>query len=221
MKSLPKIAPYNRCDYRCESCVHIRECKLHKNEIGNQLKYDRKLEDIDSILTNIHKTIFETISMLQQKARELGLNLEKIEDENPEEKIKLESVPLYRQGHDFTIASFHFLDKLSKTRLPQRKLQWLKPEIEDLSWYHTIVSTKIARAITSYIEGDEFGLEDAKNSIGVARSAVDICLIAIENLLEYLPDFKDDLNYLLQMLQKLNTEIDQYFKNLFDLMDRN
>ncbi|MBN2088853.1 hypothetical protein JW964_04535 [candidate division KSB1 bacterium] len=219
MKSLSKIAPYNKCDYRCESCVHIRECKLFRNEIGEQLKHESKLEDIDSVLTNIHKTIFETISMLQQKAKELGLNMEKIEDEDPGKRIDLEAIPLYRLGHDFSLASFQFLQKLSKTRMPIVKIQRLKPEIEDLSWYHTIVSTKIARALTSQADGDEFGFEDAKNSASVARSAVNICLVALENLLEHLPDFYNDLAYLLKVCLQLDDGIDKQFGYLLNLID--
>ncbi len=219
MKSLSKIAPYNKCDYRCESCVHIHECRLFKKEIGEQLKHENGLKDIDAVLTNIHRIIFDTISMLQQKAKELGLNAEKFEEENTDPKIDLEKIPLYRMGHDFSMACFQFLQKLSKTRISEKKIQRLKPEIEDLSWYHTIVSTKIARALTSQAAGDEFGLEDAKNSATVARSAVNICLVALENLLEHLPDFHHDLEHLLQVNLQLNNGIDEQFGYLLNLTD--
>ncbi len=83
MKSISKIAPYNRCDYRCESCVHIRDCRLFNKGIGEQLNSAQSPDDIDPVLTNIHKTIFETIRMLQEKANELGINLAKTENVKP------------------------------------------------------------------------------------------------------------------------------------------
>lgn len=219
MKSVSKVAPYNKCDYRCESCIHIRDCQLFKNEIGEHLKISNQVEEIDSVLSNIRRTIFDTINMLQQKAREIGLNLEKIDEADLGQSIDLEKIPLYRLGQNFSLACFHFLQKLSKFRTPLVNIQRLKPEIEDLGWYHTIVSTKIARALSSQADGDEFGLEDANNSANVALSAVNICLIALENLQEHLPQFHTDLAQLLEMNVQLKDEINKKFGKLFNLTD--
>ncbi|HDI52086.1 MAG TPA: hypothetical protein ENF45_05595 [Bacteroidetes bacterium] len=85
-------------------------------------------------------------------------------------------------------------------------------QLEELSWYHTLVSVKLGRALSGLADGDEFGLEDATNSAQVALHAVVTCQEALTQILDKSPDEFDEIIPLLISAKKIEDGIQQTFQ---------
>ena len=155
---------------------------------------DEPQPNMDEVLTDMRESLRNTITMLQHKARQAG-NHPKREEElsMPPRTPEPDSFPVYSKAHNFTLKLHQFVRHFLDNVPDDENIQELWPELDDISWHHAIISVKIARALTSQWEGDEFGREDAFNSAGVALKSLRICRMAMGNLVERQPDLFDDL----------------------------
>ena len=215
MTESKKTAPYNRCDYRCGSCIHTRYCKLYQlDQLPTAFPNgtDESPPDMAEVLGDMRESLRNTSLMLQHKARQAGNNPKRktglpVTPETPDP----DNFPVYSQAHDFTLKLHQFVRHFLDNVPADENIQELWPELDDISWHHTIISVKIARALTSQWEGDEFGREDANNSAEVALKSLRICRMAMGNLVERQPDLFDDLIELILGSIKIEKSLLQQF----------
>ena len=215
MDSNSDVPPYDRCDYRCDTCIHTPTCKLYQKET-------RESEDgwsgmppemsIENVLSSVKKSLLDTLQALHSKAENLGINLDESETDSKYELPPApETFPVYQLAYDFTLRCHQFLTDYWNSEPPDEEIENLRPELDDISWQHTLVSVKLARALTSQWDGDSFGTLDAKYSAEVALRALRLCRLAMGNIVERFPAYFDTLIDLILMTNKIKKGIQKQF----------
>ncbi len=211
MSELDRIPPYNYCDYRCEECEHSGNCKVYQQEQEMRLMHRLKGEDPDDmkvVMEDVAASMKEAMDMLHDQAEEMGIDLDEISDEDAQMPPDPEVFPLYRRSYNFTLKAHELLTRLRGVRTASPDL---KEEIGNLSWHHTIVSAKLARAFSDRWFEDELSTEDANLSAQVALRSICLCETALKALLNEVPDFLNDILELLGMTKEIREGIESEF----------
>ncbi len=140
---------YNYCDYWCEKCDHTDQCQVYQKELDRSLKHLTEGKDpanMEVVIEDVQESLKELMELLQKEAQKLGIDLD---EPLPELKAPPEpfTFPLYRLAYEFTKNSHKLLEHLREKDL--LLINRAEKEIRELSWYHTLVSVKLARALSS------------------------------------------------------------------------
>jgi hypothetical protein len=217
--SKSEVPPYDRCDYRCDTCIHPKTCKLYQKEHQESETAwagMRREASIENVLSNVKKSLLDTLLAIQSKAESIGTSMD---ESDPDLKFELppspNTFPIYQLAYEFTMKCHKFLTDYWNSEPPDEEVDNLQPELDDISWQHTLVSVKLARALTSQWDGDNFGQQDAKYSVEVALRALRLCRMAMGNMLERFPGYFDELIDLILMTDKIKSGIqDQFSREL-------
>jgi hypothetical protein len=126
-------------------------------------------------LEDVKESLDETIELLRKIATDLGIQLDDMADDmGGLDEQYVENDELYQLALTFTLKSHSFLKKVEP--LVQHNMS---EAFEDLVWYHTIVSVKTHRAVSSDFDGLS---EDAVNSAKVAAKSLTRCVTAFEHI---------------------------------------
>ena len=174
-----EILPFNACDYRCERCLETERCavfRMGKERDERNFALGRETEGIEAALRDVGEIFAETTDMLLEKAEEMGIDLDELDDteqRNPFEEAKND--PLYQRAYEFMTMTRAFLERAEPLITPAAHEFY-----EDVIWHHTIVPAKTFRAIGS---DDEPEIRfDAVNSAAVAIKSLTICIMAFDEL---------------------------------------
>jgi prefoldin subunit 5 len=170
-------SPFNACDYLCEKCAEKQNCRvyalLEEKALSKRLK--GSMTDHGASLEDVKESLDETIELLKKIADDLGVRLEEMGDEmDGLDEQYVENDELYQLALTFTLKSHAFLK-----RIEPYIQQGLREAFEELVWYHTIVSVKTHRAVSSDFEGLS---EDAINSARVATKSLTRCASAFDHI---------------------------------------
>lgn len=212
MKRPDDIPPYNYCDYRCEECEYMETCKVYQKDRERRLMHQLKGEDPDDmrvVMEDVKESFEEAMDMLRNQAEELGIDLNDISDDEARQPPEPEVFPLYRQSHEFTLKSHDLLKRLRETGFSEPSL---KEEVDNFSWHHTVVSAKLARALTGKWEGDDFSMEDATMSAQVALRSVCFCEGALKKMLNEIPELFNEILELLDLAKGVREGIEEEFQ---------
>lgn len=213
-----KFAPYDRCDYRCDTCIHTQTCSLFQQETADeQYQFpflDQAELDIEEVITNVKISLIKTLQALQENAEKFGIDIKELNDVEFEAPPSPENFPLYQLAYQFTVRCHQFLTDYWDAAPPEEEIENLKPELDDLSWQHTLVSVKLARALISQWDGDDFGAVDAKNSAQVALRALNLCRLSMGNILTRYSVYFDALIDLIILANKIEKSIIEQFNDL-------
>jgi len=220
LDSFENDAPYHRCDYRCDSCIHTRTCKLYLQEF--QQTDPPSAEEPEPVirqrmLLDVKQSLVETLRSLQMKAQKLGLNLMELTRETAEFCPAPDSFDVYNLACQFTEKAHHFLAEYWQAEPSLEEIEHLKIELDDLNWYHSLVSVKVVRALISQWDGDAIGFQDTKNSAEVALRSLRFCRLALGNIIEREPAYFDWLIDLILLANKIEAEIFKQFR--YELKD--
>jgi hypothetical protein len=169
-------SPFNACDYLCEKCSETQNCKvyalLEEKALSKRLKGSMK-DPTGTSLEDVKESLDETIELLKKIAADLGIPLEETADDmDGLDEHCVENDELYQLALTFTLKSHSFLKKVEPL-----VRQGTQEPFDDLVWYHTIVSVKTHRAISSDFDGLS---EDAVNSAKVAMKSLAKCMNAFD-----------------------------------------
>lgn len=170
--------PFNACDYLCEKCSETGNCKvyalLEKKALSKRLKGSMK-DPTGASLEDVKESLDETIELLRKIAADLGIHLDDMKDDmDGLDEQYVENDELYQLALTFTLKSHSFLKKVEPL-IRQNMLD----AFEELVWYHTIVSVKTHRAVSSDFDGLS---EDAVNSAKVATKSLSKCMKAFDHI---------------------------------------
>ncbi len=171
-------SPFNSCDYLCEKCPETENCKvyalLEQKALSKRLKGSIK-DPTGASLEDVKESLDETIELLKKIAGDLGIPLEDVNDEmDGLNEQYVENDELYQLALTFTLKSHSFLKKIEP--LVQHGT---RDAFEELVWYHTIVSVKTHRAVSSDFDGFA---DDAVNSAKVAAKSLTKCMDAFDHI---------------------------------------
>lgn len=219
---------HNYCDRWCERCPFTSRCGSYFLSEGfgeDQEENDSKNEEFWDDL----KVIFEvTFEMIQEKAEELGVDLNDIDEDDYEvEWVKNDATEQSRQyGFDISnwLKKYHEDIQQAGQKLmlvDENKLLKLKDAVEVVQWYSFFISAKIHRAFLKHEwdeedEDDEFYMYDNLGSAKIALIAIDRSIAAMGYILEKMPEHEDDLLNFLATLSKIKKDVIAAFPKAMD-----
>ena len=241
-KHIPGI--YDYCDRWCERCTATQSCSLYGKEQEKIEEHRRKGEDPHDwniVMQDIKEDFEETLKLIQKLAKEQGLDLNSMPE--PDEdyvETDVKQHPLYKQSQNYMRLVHNFLKTLREILeteerdlthrieiLPSAKA---KAEVETfdeivsayevISWFHTLVSAKIYRALSSKLEKkksdpelQQIDEDDANRSAKVVYGGLVKSIAALQKIFEWNRNLQNDVITLLVEADRLRRKIDAEFPN--------
>lgn len=168
-----RSAPFNSCDYMCETCTETDNCGvfaiLKEKAASKHLPSEKPIDNPGSFLEVLRESLDEALAMLEQMSA--GLDVEEGEVDESLERSYVDRDELYQLSLMFTTKTHAFLKRIEPViRSGTRKI------FDDLVWHHRLVSVKAHRAVASDFDGYS---EDAVNSARVILKSLDQCTDAL------------------------------------------
>lgn len=232
---------YNYCDRWCERCLMTGKCSLYYEEQKTKAEHLAKGEDPHDwniIMQDIKKNFEEALKLLEKSAAEQGIDLNSLPDE-PCEEPHPNLHPLNLRARNYMLLAHRFLEKLHKTlktdtvNMKQRAKTMLLPNDDEnvqtleiltshysaISWYYTLILSKIHRALSSKmmveIEKDEELMQthkdDADGSAKVAYDGIIKSIAAFQKFYEWDEGLQDEALELMIEADRLRKAIDKEF----------
>jgi hypothetical protein len=181
-----KNPPFNACDYLCEKCTETEHCKvfaiLRQKALSKRLN-GKMADNTDAFLEDVKESLDEAIEMLEKMAEDLDIDLGAVpfEDNHDLNQFYVDKDELYQLSLTFTVKTHGFLKKIE----PLIKSN-TREAFDDIVWYHTIVSVKTHRAVSSDYEGmsgdavisADVALKSLRKCIDAFRWIADRCIFA-------------------------------------------
>lgn len=212
---------YNYCDYRCEQCWYPwykNHCPTYKNDKKRRLQHQlagKDPDDMKVVLEDVKENFEETIKLIYKGAKKWGIDLNNLPPVKLPPKPKPKEMVIYRSAYRYFKLVRNFLEEWEVRDDPVKEK--LKPAIDNISWYHTLIPAKLYRALTSLWESQfedkdskEISLEDAFFSAQITLRSINISIKAWKNIYQITND--DSVIKYLELLKKLSMAIKRKFK---------
>lgn len=212
---------YNYCDYRCEQCWYPwykEHCLNYKNDKKRLLRHELAGEDpydIKIVFEDVKENLEEGIKYLYKGAKKWGIDLNNLLPAKLPPKPRPKEMVLYRQANHYCKLIHLFLENWG--REDNFYKEKLEKEIDNISWYHTLIPAKLYRALVSLWESkfeDKFSkkisLEDAFFSAQITLRSVDISIKTWKDIYKAIKD--DKIIKYLELLKKISISIKKKFK---------
>ncbi len=229
---------HNWCDRWCEKCPFIGRCAvgLKELELLQQEEKGTQPEFWETIAEQFEKAI----ELINEAARERGINLEDIPKEEWEQ-IKKESEEQWEEGQDHPISQVglqyfktsqqvlnagfikeQLAAEIEKYEMGLEKearnnMRQIKNAVDIVKWYNFFIPPKCQRLVMENMDRD-FQDEEYPPEERMYNGSAKITLIAIERsitawglLLELMPEEEEEILSVLLILQKLQNLIEAEF----------
>jgi hypothetical protein len=235
---------FNYCDYWCERCAFTRRCRTFSMDRELESDAQGEAVDKDATNAAFWNQLADRVreTVLCGPAEEWvdAATVEMDDTPDPEWEARqdekrqaVQRHPLVRMAHDYRglagdwlktadedlkAVAQGLLDAAGSTFADgdyEEEAREIGDMIEVVAWYHTLIPTKLARAISGLMEMDdashevlaEFRLEDANGSGKVVLIAIERSLAAWVRLREILPNREDEILAMLALLSRLKRGI--------------
>ena len=229
---------YNYCDRWCERCPMTAKCYLYWQERQTEAEHRAAGRDPDDwavVLDDVKKQFEEAIRLLRQAAEEHGWSLDELspaDDTRPDPSDD----PLHQRAEAYVLAAHAFLADLRQRVMREHEIleeraRVLGPEQaangyrnildahEVVSWYHTLISAKVHRALCSKLAAEEatdeeeraFHGRDALGSARVAHEGVIRSMAALRRVYDWDKNMEDQVIPLLADLDWMRKQIEETF----------
>lgn len=157
-----KWLPFNFCDRHCTRCEEFQnDCKVYQDEV--QFKAQCLLDgkdpnDLKISFEHVGKILADTMAMIETDLKRRGIKLTKKDrDEFDKKQEKEERVvknhPLYKQCRSLSFKMHKFLTNFSPAMPAETVIiNSMEKELEDISFYSSMILVKAARALHSQID---------------------------------------------------------------------
>ena len=219
---------HNYCDKWCRRCEMTRRCAVYAME-GAEADDDTVNGDADNAVfwNKIAEALTSAMEMLRDMAEQAGVDLDGVDWEAEEERHEasrreIQAHPLVRSAQDYMSGVRKWFDAL-ETRAVTQHLE-VNPSLDEqllsdlgdvIIWYHTVIHTKLSRAVWNVVEGREkYSPEDesdADGSVKVALISIDRSMAAWWRMLGLFPNCSSQIKKLLLHLDRLRRETEQTF----------
>lgn len=225
-----KQTPYNFCDRWCERCAHEKQvrCTLYKDELERKITCiaHGRDEDDQEITESVMEAQYKEVDeKLGEHVDKYGIDLDNpdIGDYNEEGEIEFESLPEDIQKHirfvennPLDTVAKNYCDKtyvfLKKTFYKNELVYpGLKYDFQTVSWYHTLLSAKLQRALAGFHEPaceGEFALYDAIAQFQICKKAINNSSKALRNISGKDKSLRSSITQLLALLQNIFSRIE-------------
>jgi hypothetical protein len=212
------VAPYNYCNYRCEKCSYLDNCRLALLELVREAELVAEGKDPQDqvvVWDEVKRNFEDTLIMLRKMAAAEGISLEE-KELNDDPSSEPETLPLVEVATQFARGISSILREDISIVISDEPA--FKERIGDLAWDANIVPAKLFRAMSGKreagSEGDFLGetsLEDAFLSAGVALKALDNCLEILEEISRGALQKREELGQIVSLGNGLRASIREEF----------
>ena len=226
-----KESPYNFCDRWCERCVHETQvrCILYKDELERKttcIAHGRDEDDPEVTKAVMDAQYGEFGEKLREYVDKLGIDLDNpdIDEADLDEghMIDVETLPEEIQKHIRFVENNHLLataeqyrkrahDFLKETFYKDgKKYAKLDLDFQTVSWYHTLLSAKLQRALSGFhepVSENELGLYDAIAQFQVCKKAITQSVAALRKIWTNYPDFAQQIQVMMALLNNIHSRI--------------
>lgn len=204
------LAPYNYCDRWCERCtIDKTKCEIYQMEMNDRLHHIADGVDPDApevVAADIGKNFSAALALLHEKAKEMGIDLDKVEIP-PEEK------PKRRPEDDPRVARCWSIGKGISEFIDEHRADLVRDfrePYEILAFYRFQPGAKFAR-IQRFEEEDDDARMVANSilSMQIAHKGLVAMLQALLAILEKRPAWRDGVLDTMARLQAVAKEIEE------------
>ena len=227
---------YNFCDRWCEKCADTDKCYLFAEDEfqnGKKLLSGQVNEDEGNWFKDIEHSFAVTERLIERKFAEQGIDIAEVLseaknikswDDHAEKRYK--NAPGYKSARQYMKEIHDFLNKFHENRLeylPTLGMEVdysdIKDEIEVISWYCTMLPTKIWRyyydeeavAMEKNCEFKELMAADLPKTYSLVEKCLKQSLHAWENLIVKRNDLALNSQYFIQLLEQIKIEFRKSF----------
>lgn len=194
-----KWLPFNFCDRHCERCEEMKnDCKLYLEDVQFKMQCLRESKDPNDahvVFEHIGKLLSQTMAMLETDLKKRGVKLtkeDKLEyDRESEKRDKIiHNHSLHKRCRSLSVIIHKFLSEFHPA-IPAEMwaVNYLKKEIENISFYSPMIMVKAARALFSQYEVLDEGLKFSRPDHLVSATLGYYSLITVEKSLKNIKDF--------------------------------
>ncbi|MCX5750332.1 MAG: hypothetical protein NT099_01470 [Candidatus Saganbacteria bacterium] len=234
-KFIPRI--YSYCDRWCERCSQTEKCSVYADGQKKTEEHRQKGEDPDNweiVVQDMQEDIKKTMCLLHKAAKEEGMDLNDL-SADAEDIPDPRNHPLCQKAGGYMSLVHNFLKQVRRKFDEKREailekskvlLSYEEDEVkvledmvfhyETLSWYHTLIPTKVYRALSSKMEGEQesdpelvrISFDDANGSAKVVYSGLLRSIVALQRIYTWDEELKNDALTLLVEADRLRKGID-------------
>ncbi|MGI8789161.1 MAG: hypothetical protein ACR2HG_15590 [Pyrinomonadaceae bacterium] len=179
---------HNYCDRWCERCAFTSRCRVYA--IEQETDDEEREVDSEAFWRNLQNMFVRAKEMLEQTAKERGINLNAVSDERYAEHQARQDETLRREDLTRLAERYHAEVK----RVLEVKSEWiifsaLDEEIQEemlgiIYWYQPFIAAKIRRGLSGILSCDgDTDEEELNDSQSDANGSIKIALIAVERSL--------------------------------------
>jgi hypothetical protein len=233
------ISIHNYCDKWCERCAFTSRCSVFAAAEADRREPRTRDLSNQEFWDEMSSCLVDTLEMVRERCRELGID----PDEPPSEEYWAEEArveeavrehPLSAAAMDYCVRVsewFKSSEKLLKAkedeinlkarlqlpnaRDPKAEASELTDLLEVVMWYHTVIVSKVRRAVFGTVRGVPECIADLpKDSDGSAKIAlisIDRSMAAWTKLRAHFPEDRDALLDFLVRLDRLRRGIEKEF----------
>ena len=227
---------FNYCDRWCERCRFGDRCRVHQEEQKRLERHLLRGEDPDDprvVMADVSESFGETLGMLQEMADEMGLDLDDLAEEEPEEEeFSPHDHPLFqrasrwseRVGALLRMAYAELPDRRPLDEVPElsRPAPGIPAEVQDavevLTQYQYFIPVKTARALDGWVEAErgtrplpEFSRENAQGTAKLVHICLERCGEALRQLAGYSASWREMAEPIAEEAGALQEAIEQKF----------
>lgn len=236
----PRFVPgiYNYCDRWCERCSNTSRCMNYAMSEGEDDSPESRDMNNKAFWDKLGEIFKITMEMLYEKAEELGINLDEIDEELEKQSEQVREMakerPYSRDARAYIEMVNEWMeanrglfenkeDELNAqvlAQIPDTKPAEDAADIKDcfevICWYQHQIYVKLCRAASGMIRGElakgyEYFAEDAKGSAGVAVLGIERSIAAWGKLLNHFPEQERSIFGLLVHLKGLLRQVKEAF----------
>lgn len=219
----PNIIPgiHNYCDRWCERCTHTRFCSVYKMEKEMELDENDTDDSNKKFWEDIGLMFKVAAKLLQEKMKEFDINPEELpKDIEPEEDPKDHKTVVLSNAYSKGVADW-FKRRRSEVEskfelfknIDERKATEIADAYEIIQYYFIMISTKTYRC---HLPADEDFMDDALGSAKIAVIIIDRSTASWLKVMEFFPEWEDEILGFLKQLAKVKKLILQKLPNAMD-----
>jgi hypothetical protein len=216
---------YNYCDRWCERCPLTSRCLVYATEqVGHNGPNNESTENHDvrneAFWRKLGSILSETQEMISEWAREAGLDLTQMPDEEVKTRKRrrqlIDNHPLARVGKKYANSASDWFRQFDHTEQSEQSEQ-LEDAREVIQWYQYQIAVKIMRALSCRSDGweDEPDMADfPKDSDGSAKVAligIDRSIAAWRWVQLSQPERLESIVPLILQLERLRRRVEKTF----------
>jgi len=220
---------YNYCDRWCERCPFTSRCLVYATEQADDERFAPESRDINNqAFWRRLSTIFqETREMVEEWAREAGIDLQAIPDDDAlqsrkRKKQQADHHPLAKAGKKYASATTDWFREFDQTLElsdgdPEKNAEQMRDAREIIYWYQYQIAVKTMRALSGRNDEEEFDDDDSpfpKDSDGSAKVALigtDRSIAGWRLMQLAVPEHSRSIIPLILQLERLRQRIEKTF----------